>query len=68
MDNNILSVKDLKMHFDVSKPFSFKKTIVKAVDGITFSIARGETFGLVGESGSGKSGRQSGAPARRCSG
>jgi len=46
----ILSVKDLKRHFDVGKGMK-----LKAVDGISFDIFRGETFGLVGESGCGKS-------------
>ncbi|MCM3744683.1 ATP-binding cassette domain-containing protein [Sporosarcina luteola] len=46
----ILSVKDLKRHFDVGKGLK-----LKAVDGISFDILRGETFGLVGESGCGKS-------------
>lgn len=56
-NNNILiEVKDLKMHFPISVGWMFKKTIgyVKAVDGISFKIARGETLGLVGESGCGK--------------
>ncbi|MFS0689479.1 oligopeptide/dipeptide ABC transporter ATP-binding protein [Sporosarcina sp. 179-K 8C2 HS] len=46
----ILSVKGLKRHFDVGKGLK-----LKAVDGISFDIFRGETFGLVGESGCGKS-------------
>ena len=46
----ILSVKDLKQHFRINRKFT-----VKAVDGISFDIMPGETYGLVGESGSGKS-------------
>ncbi len=47
----LIEVKDLKKHF----PIKGKKTVVKAVDGVNFSINKGETFGLVGESGCGKS-------------
>ncbi len=57
MANDILlEVKNLKKHFPINKGFFGKtKTAVKAVDDISFSIKRGETFGLVGESGCGKS-------------
>jgi oligopeptide transport system ATP-binding protein len=53
---DIMYVKDLKMHFPVTKGL-LKKQVgsVKAVDGVTFSIKRGQTLGIVGESGSGKS-------------
>lgn len=53
--DDILVVKDLKMHFPIVKGM-MNKTVghVKAVDGVSFSIKRGETFGLVGESGCGK--------------
>jgi peptide/nickel transport system ATP-binding protein len=51
----ILEVKDLKMHFPVTRGLLRRKVAdVKAVDGITFSLQRGETLGLVGESGCGK--------------
>jgi len=55
-DKILLEVKDLKMHFPITTGWMFKRTIghVKAVDGISFEIARGETLGLVGESGCGK--------------
>jgi len=53
---NLLEVQDLKMHFPVKGGF-FRRTVgnVKAVDGVTFAIKKGETLGLVGESGCGKS-------------
>ena len=50
-----LEVKDLKMYFPVTKGLLRRKIAdVKAVDGVSFSIRRGETLGLVGESGCGK--------------
>ena len=55
MAKHLLEVKDLKVHFDVTKGVFSKKQIVKAVDGVDFVIDEHETFGLVGESGCGKS-------------
>ena len=54
-DEILLEVKDLKKHFPIQRGF-FRKTVgyVKAVDGVSFYIKKGETFGLVGESGCGK--------------
>lgn len=46
----LLEVEDLKQHFRVNRQFT-----VKAVNGVSFQIRKGETYGLVGESGSGKS-------------
>ncbi|CAG9607068.1 ABC transporter ATP-binding protein [Pseudoneobacillus rhizosphaerae] len=52
----LLSVKDLKMHFPIKGGLLGRtQGYVKAVDGVTFDIFRGETLGLVGESGCGKS-------------
>lgn len=51
----LLSVRDLTMHFPARRAGWGKPQIVHAVDGVSFSVNRGETLGLVGESGSGKS-------------
>jgi oligopeptide/dipeptide ABC transporter ATP-binding protein len=51
----ILDVKDLKMYFPVTRGLLRRKVAdVKAVDGVSFKLRRGETLGLVGESGCGK--------------
>ena len=56
MSENLIEVKNLVKWFPIKSSF-FKRTIgnVRAVDGISFSIKRGQTMGLVGESGCGKS-------------
>ncbi len=52
----LIEVRNLKMYFPVTEGIIFHKTVavVKAVDGISFDIRKGETLGLVGESGCGK--------------
>lgn len=52
----ILEVNNLKQYYPIKGGF-FRRTVghVKAVDGISFKIKKGETMGLVGESGCGKS-------------
>ncbi len=51
----LLSVEGLEVHFRVGSSLGKKSGTVKAVDGVSFTVSRGETLGLVGESGCGKS-------------
>lgn len=57
MADPLLRVDNLKVHFPVMRGVLWKKQVgtVHAVDGVSFTLARGETLGLVGESGCGKS-------------
>ena len=57
MSEPLVEVRDLKMHFPIYEGVFIRREAarVKAVDGLTFDILRGETLGLVGESGCGKS-------------
>ena len=56
-NDEVLRVENLSVHFPVgsSLPFGKPRATVKAVDGVSFALRRGETLGLVGESGCGKS-------------
>src|SRR5260370_18824447 len=59
--DSLLGVEDLRRYFDVSPPLLERllqgkpRAVVKALDGVSFTVRRGETFSLVGESGCGKS-------------
>jgi peptide/nickel transport system ATP-binding protein/oligopeptide transport system ATP-binding protein len=54
---NLVEVRDLVKHFPISKGIIFQKQVgaVRAVDGLTFDVKRGEALGIVGETGCGKS-------------
>ena len=54
MSENVLEVKNLCKYFDVNRGMKGAQKVI-AVDGISFEVKKGETFGLVGESGCGKS-------------
>ena len=55
MPDTLLRVEDLKIYYPVAGSGFGKKEFVKAVDGVTFEVKKGEVFGIVGESGCGKS-------------
>ena len=55
MSYTLLRVEDLKIYYPVAGSGFGKKEFVKAVDGVTFEVKKGELFGIVGESGCGKS-------------
>jgi ABC-type microcin C transport system duplicated ATPase subunit YejF len=54
-DETLLTVDDLKVTFPIKDGLFGKTQLLKAVDGVSFTLNRGETLGIVGESGSGKS-------------
>jgi oligopeptide/dipeptide ABC transporter ATP-binding protein len=53
--NALVEVRDLRKHFADTGVLGRRRRVVRAVDGVSFALARGETLGLVGESGCGKS-------------
>ena len=55
MSEDILKIKDLKVYYPVRKGVMGKVQYVKAVDGVTLDVHKGEVLGIVGESGCGKS-------------
>src|SRR3954463_12811251 len=55
--DNLVEVRDLVKHFPITTGIVFQKEVgaVRAVDGLTFEVKRGEALGIVGETGCGKS-------------
>ena len=55
-EDTLLDVRGLKMHFPVTSGILFQRAVayIKAIDGVDFTVRRGETLGMVGESGCGK--------------
>jgi ABC-type oligopeptide transport system ATPase subunit len=51
----ILQVNDLKKYFSLRKGFFSETRYIRAVDGVSFELYKGETLGIIGESGCGKS-------------
>ena len=56
-NETLVTIDDLKMYFPITQGIVIQRHVgdIKAVDGLTFNVKRGETLGLVGESGCGKS-------------
>ncbi|MGH9947132.1 MAG: ABC transporter ATP-binding protein [Pyrinomonadaceae bacterium] len=54
-ENNLISLEDLQVHYRIGGGIFSEAKVVKAVDGVSLDIQKGETLGLVGESGCGKS-------------